>query len=216
MRLVTYNIDSELVNKIQDDDLYIVDVAEDLNDLLYHLSVRFYNLVLIHSNSLKNCINALQEVFNSNTAFVILTDDLSVNFELKCFKNGAYEVLQYPVDKELLMARLEAIHRDNFNKSIKHKDYFRLKKEDKKVVDLNDNELHIRGKAYDVLRYLVQNKHRPPISKDELICTIWEDPEMVCQNVIEVNVNLIRVQLKKHLNIDLIETVRNRGYKIKG
>jgi len=214
MRLVTYNIDSELVETIQNDDLYIVDVAEDLNDLLYHLSVRFYNLVLIHSNSLRNCIHALKEVFNSNTAFVILTDDLSTNFELKCFKNGAYEVLQHPIDKELLMARLEAIHRDNFNKSIKHKNYFRLKKEDRKVVDLKDNELHIRGKAYDVLRYLVQNKHRPPISKDELICTIWEDPEMVCQNVIEVNVNLIRAQLKKHLNIDLIQTVRNRGYKI--
>ena len=113
------------------------------------------------------------------------------------------------------MARLESIHRDNFNLSIKHKEYFQIKRDDKKVLDLENNEIHIRGKAYDILRYLVQNKHRPPISKDELICTIWEDPEMVCQNVIEVNINLIRAQFKKHLNVDLIETVRNRGYKIR-
>ena len=85
----------------------------------------------------------------------------------------------------------------------------------KEVVDLNNNELEIRGKAFDVLSYLFQNKHRPPISKDELINANWEDPEMVCQNVIEVNVNNIRSKLKKRFNRDFIDTVRNRGYKLK-
>ena len=215
MRLITYNIDKNFIKKLEKEHLYIIDEAEDFNDLCYHLSVRFYNLVLIHSNNLANSLNTLREAYNSHTAFVILTDYRDKDFELSCFQNGAYDVLKSPIDQELLMARLESIHRDNFNLSIKHKEYFQIKRDDKKVLDLENNEIHIRGKAYDILRYLVQNKHRPPISKDELICTIWEDPEMVCQNVIEVNINLIRAQFKKHLNVDLIETVRNRGYKIR-
>jgi len=215
MRLITYNIEHQFAHKLESENLYIADIAEDFNDLQYHLSVRFYNLVVFYSNNLKKCVNTLKESYNSNTAFVILTDDLSKKFQLNCLKNGAHDVLQATIDDELLMARLEAIHRDNFNRSIKHKEYFQIKREDKKVFDLENNELQIRGKAYDILRYLVQNKHRPPISKEELICTIWEDPEMVCQNVIEVNINLIRAQLKKHIKVDLIETIRNRGYKIK-
>ena len=214
MRLLTYNIDLSFIDKLEEENLYITDIAEDFNDLRYHLSVRFYNLVLIYSNDLKKCIHTLKETVNSNTAFVILTDTVSKQFELKCFQHGAYDVLKFPIDMELLMARLESIHRDNFKASIIHQEYFKIKRTEKKVFDLKNNEFQIRGKAYEILRYLIQNKHRPPISKDELICTIWEDPEMVCQNVIEVNINLIRAQLKKHLHINLIETVRNRGYKI--
>ena len=107
----------------------------------------------------------------------------------------------------------------NLNSNAKYLTYEKAKKifhEEINMIDLyGDNELNIRGKAYDILRYLVQNKHRPPISKDELICALWDDPEMVCQNVIEVNINQIRAKLKKNLNLDLIDTVRNRGYKLK-
>ena len=63
--------------------------------------------------------------------------------------------------------------------------------------------------------YLYQNRFRPPISKDEMIYALWDEPEMVCQNVIEVNINQIRSKLKKRFQIDMIDTVRNRGYKLK-
>jgi len=215
MRLLTYNVNSEIINNIENEELYIVDIAEDIDDFIYHLNVRFYNLVILYENSLKNCIKILKSTFNVNTAFVILTDNLTTDFELKCLKNGALNVLNTPIDKNLLMAKLEAIHRDNFSNLLYFKNYFGMKREYRHVIDQKEQEIGIKGKAYEILRYLVQNKHRPPISKDELICALWEDPEMVCQNVIEVNVNQIRSKLKKNLNLDLIETVRNRGYKIK-
>ncbi len=215
MRLLTYNVNSEIINNIENEELYIVDRAEDIDDFTYHLSVRFYNLVMLYENSLKKCVNILKSTFNPNTAFVIFTDNLTTDFELKCLKNGALNVLNTPIDNNLLMAKLEAIHRDNFSNLLYFKDYFGMKREYGHVIDQKEQEIGIKGKAYEILRYLVQNKHRPPISKDELICALWEDPEMVCQNVIEVNVNQIRSKLKKNLNLDLIETVRNRGYKIK-
>lgn len=214
MRLLSLNIKSEIIENIESRGLYIVDEAEDINDLTYHLDVRFYNLVLLYENDLNTCKRVLKSAYNLNTAFVILTDNLTNTFELECLKSGALDILKIPVDNRLLLARLEAIHRDNFSNILYYKDHFGIRREYAEVIDQNNQELGIRGKACDILRYLVQNKHRPPISKDELICAIWEDPEMVCQNVIEVNVNQIRSKLKRNLNIDVIETVRNRGYKI--
>jgi two-component system OmpR family response regulator len=215
MRLLSYNIAREIIEDIEHKELYIIDKAEDINDALYHLQVRFYNLVLVYENDIKNCVRMLGSTFNSNTAYVIISDNATSKFELKCFKNGALDVIKAPVDRDLLMARLETIHRDNFREILDYEGKFVLNKEYKDVFDINNRELSIRGKAYDVLNYLIQNRHRPPISKDELIYALWEDPEMVCQNIIEVNINQIRTKLKKQLGLDLIDTIRNRGYKLR-
>lgn len=215
MRLLTFNIDQNVIDEFEKNEIYIIDQAEDIEDAIYHIQVRFYNLVLIKENNLKHCLNILTNIQSTSTACVIITDNHSKDFELKALRRGALNVLKTPVSFELLMAKVESIHRDNFKKRLTYKEYFGIDQMDKEIMDLDNNEIDIRGKAFDVLSYLVKNKHRPPISKDELIYALWEDPEMVCQNVIEVNINHIRSKLKKKLNIDIIDTVRNRGYKLK-
>ncbi len=215
MRLLTYNIDPNIIKEFEENDLYIIDCAEDIDDTLYHLQVRFYNLVIVNDVDLKYCLNLLRNKQSTSTAFIFITSDYTKDFELKVLQRGALSVLKAPVSLELLMAKVESIHRDNFKKRLTYKEYFGIDQTDKEIVDLQDNEIDIRGKAFDVLSYLVKNRHRPPISKDELIYALWEDPEMVCQNVIEVNINQIRSKLKKKLNVDIIDTVRNRGYKLK-
>ena len=132
MRMLACNIDSEILKDIEYDELYIVDNAEDIEDAIYHLQVRFYNLVVIKEDNIKNCIQLLRTTFNSNTAFVIMSDNADKKFELKCLKNGALFVIKTPIDDDLLMARLEAIHRDNFNNEVKYKEYFTLKRVEKR------------------------------------------------------------------------------------
>ena len=215
MRLLAYNINNEIIKKLESDEYYIIDRTVDLDYALYHLQVRFYNMVILYEDDLKNCLTLLQSSDNMNTAFVILTNKDDKKFHLKCFKNGALCVIDTPYDDELLWAKIESIHRENFVKKIYHENYFGINKEQKEIVDYENNELEIRGKAYDILVYLYQNRFRPPISKDEMIYALWDDPEMVCQNVIEVNINQIRSKLKKRFQIDMIDTVRNRGYKLK-
>jgi len=215
MRLLAYNTDHEIIEKLESDEHYIVDRSTELDDALYHLQVRFYNLVIIYEDDLKNCLTLLQATDNTHTAFVVLTNKEEKKFHLKCFKNGALCVINTPFDDELLWAKLESIHRENFVKKIYHENYFGIDKEQKEIIDSDENQLEIRGKAYDILVYLYQNRFRPPISKDEMIYALWDDPEMVCQNVIEVNINQIRSKLKKRFQVDMIDTVRNRGYKLK-
>jgi DNA-binding response OmpR family regulator len=215
MRLLAYNIENEIIEKLEDEEHYIIDRTFELDDALYHLQVRFYNLVIMYEDNMTNCLTLLQSTHNTHTAFVVLTNQKDKKFHLKCFKNGALCVMNSPFDNELLWAKIESIHRENFVKKMYHENYFGIDKEQKEIVDCYNNELQIRGKAYDILVYLYQNRYRPPISKDEMIDALWDDPEMVCQNVIEVNINQIRSKLKKRYQIDMIDTVRNRGYKLK-
>lgn len=218
MRLLVYNIydNNPIIKKLEQKDYYIVDRTDELDDALYHLQVRFYNLVILFENDITNCMKLLGVTQNNYTAFVVITDKDDKKFHLKCFKNGALHILNTPYDDQILWARIGSIHREKFSKIVYHKDYFGIDLEQKEVIDLQNNELKIKGKAYDILFYLHQNRYRSPISKDEMINALWDDPELVCQNVIEVNINQIRAKLKKRFQIDFIDTIRNRGYKLKG
>eukprot|EP01156_Anaeramoeba_ignava_P002034 Anaeramoba_ignava/a217380_73.p5 GENE.a217380_73~~a217380_73.p5 ORF type:complete len:218 (-),score=-15.28 a217380_73:5345-5998(-) len=215
MRLLSLGIDKDIINRFDEISQYIIDEVTEFDDALYHLSVRFYNLVLIKSDSLKECLSLLRSTFNTITAFVIVTENNSKEFELKLLKNGAISVIKEPLDGELIMAKVESIHRDNFKEALFYEDYFRLNHKDKEIIDNNNEQIKIRGKAYEILSYLLKNKNRPPISKDELIYALWEDPEMVSDNIIEVNMNQIRSKLRERFSKDFIETVRNRGYRLK-
>jgi len=51
------------------------------------------------------------------------------------------------------------------------------------------------------------------LSLKSTVRCIWEEPELVTPNVIEVAINQIRQKMDKPLNITTIETVRRRGYR---
>jgi two-component system OmpR family response regulator len=146
---------------------------------------------------------------------VIVTNNSSKEFELKLLKNGAISVIKKPFDTDLFMAKIESIHRDNFKEVLYYNDYFGVNHKEREIIDNNNQQIKIRGKAYEILSYLIKNKNRPPISKEELIYALWEDPEMVSDNIIEVNMNQIRSKLRDRFSKDFIETVRNRGYRLK-
>jgi len=76
----------------------------------------------------------------------------------------------------------------------------------------NSKLLVLKGKPFEVLTHLA--RHRDQIvSKEQLLDAIWEEPELVTPNVIEVAINQIRQKMDKPLNIATIETIRRRGYR---
>lgn len=98
-------------------------------------------------------------------------------------------------------------------KELLYKDNYRANLEERTLVS-NEKKVTFKGKSFSILSYLIKNRYRAPISKDELLQANWDEPEMVSDNVIEVNINAIRNSLKKEFNENFIETVRHRGYKV--
>lgn len=213
MRMLTLNINESLTDFIVDNDLYICDVAEDFDDAHYHASVRYYNAIVLQGLDFLEVLKVLRIVNPGKCACVVIMDDLTDDIEFTLLKSGALCVLDSDSSNDLILARLESIHRENFAKTINYKNIIDIDQENKCVM-YNDQEMKIKGKSFDILSYLVKNRHQSPISKEELVGVLWDEPELVCTNNIEVNINVIRKELKKNFNEDFIDTVRNRGYKI--
>lgn len=214
MRLLSLDINRSLINKLENDELYICDRATDMEDAIYHCEVRYYNLIIIKSDSYNNLRQILKHVNPRLTAVVILTNNNEKKFEKNLLRYGALSIIKEPANNELILAKLESIHRENFQRRFMFKNKYWIDTLENSVTDHNNNKLVMKGKPFSILMYLIKNRHRSSISKDEILDVIWDDPEWVVKNVVEVNINIIRKGIKNTFEDNFISTIRHRGYQV--
>lgn len=214
MRLLSLDINRSLINKLENDELYICDRATDMEDAIYHCEVRYYNLIIIKSDSYNNLRQILKHVNPRLTAVVILTNKNEKKFEKNLLRYGALSIIKEPANNELILAKLESIHRENFQRRFMFKNKYWIDTLENSVTDHNNNKLVMKGKPFSILMYLIKNRHRSSISKDEILDVIWDDPEWVVKNVVEVNINIIRKGIKNTFEDNFISTIRHRGYQV--
>jgi len=216
MRILTVGFSDEYVKELERElDKYficIVDNAKDLYDATNFTDFRHYELVIIVDEgikfSLERYVNEVKKK-KSETKIIILSENLPQ--QASFFALGVDDVISNHCDApDLVAARvlsnmrhlfgthvnIEKLVIDIANKKIEY---------DEKIVSLN-------GKTFDILAYLALRKQRV-FSKDEIINALWEEPEYVSDNTVEVAINQIRKRLKSILGFQVIHTVRRRGYK---
>lgn len=216
MRILTVGFNDEYVKELEKElDQYficIVDNAKDMYDATNFTDFRHYELVIIVDEgvkfSLERYVNEVKKK-KSETKIIILTSNIRAQssfFELGV-DDVVYNHCEHP---DLIAARvlsnmrhlfgthvnIEKLVIDIANKKIEY---------DEKIVSLN-------GKTFDILAYLALRKQRV-FSKDEIINALWDEPEYVSDNTVEVAINQIRKRLKSILGFQVIHTVRRRGYK---
>lgn len=216
MRILVIGKNQDFIDKLMRElakkDNYQVDTALNIKDGRYHIDVRNYDLVLtewILSDG--SAIDLIPIVKGKNSKIpVIVMGDRDAEHEIKSFQNGADDYLTHPLNTDVLIVRIQA----------------RLKMWDSNMIEINDMiilpeeeritykgvEVEVKGKPFEVLTHLARQKGQI-VSKDQLLNAIWEEPELVTPNVIEVAINQIRQKLDKPLGINTIETVRRRGYR---
>jgi len=216
MRILTVGFSDEYVKELEKElDKYficIVDNAKDLYDATNFTDFRHYELVVIVDEgikfSLERYVNEVKKK-KSETKIIILSEHMPS--QAGFFDLGVDDVICNHCDApDLIAARvlsnmrhlfgthvnIEKLVIDIANKKIEY---------DEKIVSLN-------GKTFDILAYLALRKQRV-FSKDEIINALWEEPEYVSDNTVEVAINQIRKRLKSILGFQVIHTVRRRGYK---
>ncbi|MCH5322595.1 MAG: homeostatic response regulator transcription factor HsrA [Helicobacter sp.] len=192
---------------------YQTDVAENLKDGEYYISIRNYDLVLADwmlpdGNGLE-IINQIKSK-SPRTAVIIISARDDAESEVEALRGGADDFLAKPFDFNVLAARIEARLRFGGTNLIEIEDLTINPDEEK--ITYKGQEIELKGKPFEVLTHLA--RHRDQIvSKEQLLDAIWEEPELVTPNVIEVAINQIRQKMDKPLNIATIETVRRRGYR---
>jgi two-component system OmpR family response regulator len=204
---------NHLIVKALNESGYKSDSAYTVKDAKYFLDVRHYNLVIIDTDF------GLSEVFKFiNFAkdtyplikIILISNDMSIDTEVKCLKMGADDYIRKPINFDLLIARVNVALRAGRESQIKIKDLIILKDEEKIIY--KGKETYLKGKSFEVFMHLARYPNQV-ISKEQLLDAIWEEPELVTPNVIEVAINQIRQKVDKVFKIDTIKTIRRRGYK---
>lgn len=204
---------SELLSDALNAKKYQTDIAENLKDGKYYVSIRNYDLIVanwkLSDLSGVEIINQIKEK-TPKVPIVIISNADSADEEVSALNGGADDFIKMPCQNEVFVARIEARLRSWGSNLIEIEDLL-INPDEEKIV-YKGIEIEVKGKPFEVLTHLA--KHRDQIvSKEQLLDAIWEEPELVTPNVIEVAINQIRQKMDKPLRISTIETVRRRGYR---
>jgi two-component system OmpR family response regulator len=204
---------NHLIVKALNESGYKTDSAYTIKDAKYFLDVRHYNLIIADTDfglsEVFKFINFAKDIFPL-IKVIVISNDTSVETEIKCLKMGADDYIRKPINFDLLIARVNVALRAGRESQIKIKDLVILKDEEKIIY--KDKETYLKGKSFEVFMHLARYPNQV-ISKEQLLDAIWEEPELVTPNVIEVAINQIRQKVDKVFKIDTIKTIRRRGYK---
>ena len=144
------------------------------------------------------------------TVVVVLSARDDNESEIEALRAGADDYIRKPFDFDVLVARIEARLRFGGSSIIEIEDLIINPEEEK--ITYKEKEIELKGKPFEVLTHLAIHSDQI-VSKEQLLDAIWEEPELVTPNVIEVAINQIRQKMDKPLNISTIETIRRRGYR---
>ncbi|SFV65349.1 Two-component regulator [hydrothermal vent metagenome] len=216
MRILTVGFSDEYVKELEKElseyFICIVDNAKDMYDATNFTDFRHYELVIIVDEgvrfSLERYVNEVKKK-KSETKIMILTHKPEA--QAGFFNLGVDDVItNHCKHPDLIAARVLANMRHLFGTHVNI---------EKLVIDIankkieyDDKIVSLNGKTFDILAYLALRKQRV-FSKDEIINALWEEPEYVSDNTVEVAINQIRKRLKSILGFQVIHTVRRRGYK---
>ncbi len=216
MRILTVGFNEKLaedfVREIERYFICIVDHADNLYDATNFTDFRHYELIIIVDEgikfSLERYINDVKKK-KIETKIMILTE--FVRNQMAYYSLNVDDVIvNHLAEPDLLAARVLANMRNLHGETI---DVGKLLIDiANKKIEYDDKIVSLNGKTFDILAFLALRKQRV-FSKDEIINALWEEPEYVSDNTVEVAINQIRKRLKSILGFQVIHTVRRRGYK---
>ncbi|KIM05495.1 MAG: regulator [Sulfurovum sp. AS07-7] len=216
MRILTIGFEEEFVKKLEVElqkyFICIVDSAKDLYDATNFTDFRHYELIIVVDEGEKFALEKYSNDIKKKkreTKIIALTQNPKNQIQL--FSIGIDDVIINYIDSaELIAARVLSNMRSLYGTRVDIGKMI-IDIANKKILYDNKN-VSLNGKTFDILAYLALREERV-FSKDEIINALWEEPEYVSDNTVEVAINQIRKRLKSILGFQVIHTVRRRGYK---
>ena len=190
----------------------LVDFVHNANDLKEYLNRYKYDAVLLDRNIDDMDIGLSLISFikgqNPTTAVIIISAYGNVSDKIDGLNLGADDYLEKPFDNEELLARIYAQVRKQTTQSVISFDNLKFDLINCRI-SYENNTIELSKKESDLLFYLLKNQNKI-ISGDELMDAIYLHPEDVSSSTIRVTIGNIR----KKLPVDIIKTIKTRGYII--
>ncbi len=191
---------------------YEVIEAEDGIDALNKIKGNNIDIIILDIMMPKmDGYTTLKEIKNYNIPVIMLSARSEEYNKLLSFELGVDDYITKPFSPKELIARIKAV--TNRSKAINQDKYvYKTLMIDflGHKVTIDDKEVKLTPKEYDLLCYFVQNKSIA-LSRENLLSQIWGYDFYGDDRTIDTHIKMLRNNLGKYR--DLIVTVRAVGYK---
>lgn len=208
---------SKLVKELLEEDSYHVTQSFDGDDSYSKIIENKYDLILLDIMLPKlNGYKVCRQVRSAGiTTPILMLTAKSGEYDLEeGLDTGANDYLKKPFSSIELKARIRALLRNNNfeNNEVTSNDL--TVNLDARKVTINDKNLEVSDKEFELLFYLIKNKNIV-VSKTEILEDVWENyfPQEEEHNLVEVYIGYLRKKLKPHNLDQKISTVRGYGYR---
>jgi len=155
-------------------------------------------------------ISLYKEIRKYSIPTIILSARSEEYDKLMGFELGIDDYMTKPFSPKELMARIKVVTKRYNNLGLFV--YEDLEVDFKgRVVKINDNEIKLTPKEYELLVFFINNKNIA-LSREEILLKVWGYDFFGDDRTIDTHIKMLRNNLGKYR--DLIKTVRSVGYKI--
>jgi two-component system phosphate regulon response regulator PhoB len=152
----------------------------------------------------------------NNTPKIVITKNNDMDIKLYAFEMGIDEFVLKPIIVHELIARIKNISK-RYKKFIGTKIIVAGNITMNLVtntVTVGNNKIKISNKEFGILKLFIENSQRV-FSREEILLTVWKNPQYINMRTIDVHINRLRFALGKNDNgRSYIKTVRSAGYGI--
>ena len=152
----------------------------------------------------------IEKIKKHNTPVIFVTAKESVLDRVKGLRLGAEDYIIKPFETIELLARVEVVLR-RYNKNKQTIKFKNIEVDtEQRIVNLNNKEVYLTVKEYELLVLLLQNKNRA-LSRDQILERVWGFEYGVETRTVDIHIQRIREKLDLKNNI---KTVFKVGYRL--
>lgn len=190
---------------------YDVNVVNDGIEALSKIQEEDFALVILDVMlPLVDGFQIIKKIDTRNNSIIFLTARNELKDKLKGLKEGADDYITKPFEPLELLARVEAVIRRNktYDEILNFKHI--VLNESKRVIIINDREVELTPKEFELFVYLLKNKNIA-ISRTQLIEQIWGYDFEGETRTIDMHIQKIRKKLNLKENL---KTIYKFGYRL--
>lgn len=195
---------------------YTQSIQEGMHRLMAHNYCLVIIDVFLSENGGLNLISTMRQM--KPMPIFVLTRNDTPNHMVDSFANGADEYMSKPYDLEECLVRSQALvrryvelnHKSQHNYTVLN--YENIMINDKhRMVFQDGEEVPLTRKEYELLHTLLSNQDKV-ITYEQLYENLWNEDYLGDKNSVLCQISRLR---KKLFNADIIQSVRDVGYRLK-
>lgn len=197
---------------------YVVELAEDGNDGFVHASTQSYDVVILDimlpGKDGLSILKSLRKAGNT-VPVILVTARGELDERLEGLNLGADDYLTKPFYLDELVARIQALHRRSSGQSLS------LMQVEDLVVNLSTREISrgedsvdLTTREFNLLEYLMRSPGRV-LTRTQILEQVWGYDFDPSTNVVDVCIQRLRKKIDAGHDLQLIETVRGAGYRMR-